>query len=163
MFKLKSQKYIISVSALLLVHLFSFAQIHSSETWTEVGISTEIIDDFSFSLVAETRFYNEAFRLKTVSGDVGIDYKISKHMRVGASYKIAQKNLPQGYFPTHTSSVNFQYKEKFKKIGFSYRNKLGMSKSMFVNEASDLDFSYENRNRIKLSYNKKKIKNFYGQ
>jgi len=138
--------------------MFSFAQIHTSETWTEVGVSSDIFDDLSFSFVAESRFYNETFQLKTVSGDIGFDYKLSKNMRVGISHKIAQKNQPEGYFPTHTSSVNFQYKDKIKKFRFSYRNKFGMSKSMFVNETSDLYYSYENRNRIKISYNKKKLK-----
>ena len=108
------KKHILGL-AVAILPIFSFAQIHSYETWTEASVSTEIINDVDFSFVTEARMFNEYFQLKSISGDIGIDYKISKNLKCGVGHKLTQKNLEQGFFPTNTSSVNLQYKYKIKK------------------------------------------------
>lgn len=133
----------------------TYSQKQSFESWVELSVNKEITHDISLGIVEETRFQQNGYFLKLFSGEIGLDYKIAKPLSVGITYKCSQKNKEQGFFAANTYSVNVSYKEKFGPIKLAYRNKFESSKETFINEYSDLFYSYNDRNKLKLTYSKK--------
>jgi hypothetical protein len=75
---------------------------------------------------------------------------------ISLAHKVTNNYSHQGYFLDHKSSVTLQYKYELKRLGFQFRNKFEMEKDMYVDEATDMFFSYEDRNRLKIYYERKK-------
>ncbi len=133
-----------------------FSQSHTNELWTELGASVDVYQDVSVDAVVEARFQEIGSYLKSVSGEVGFSYKVSKPFSIGVSYKCTEKYKPQGFFAAHTGAFSVSYREKFGDVRVAYRNKFEASRDMYVNESSDLLPSFEDRNRLKISYARKK-------
>lgn len=144
------------LSLLFVSHAFS--QTHVGEAWIEGSVLAEISSKIDLDIVAEAKFQQNGMPLKSVAGEIGINYKIIKPLSIGVSYKCSEKNKFQGFFPTHTTSLIIGYKQKFGDFKFSYRNKFELSREMYINERVDLSPVYEDRNRIKIQYEIKKIK-----
>jgi len=134
----------------------SFAQEQSFESWLETAVSKDLNDSYTVDIVAEARFKQTGALLKSLSGELGVSYKLSKPTTLGIGYKLTQKNREQGFFPSHTISLNFAYKEKIGSFRIAYRNKLELNKDTYYNEPADLFPSYEDRNRLKVTYGKKR-------
>lgn len=150
-----NMKRFVGICIICLYGCLGFSQNQTFETWVELAVSKEISHNLSLGVVEETRFQQNGYLLKLFSGEFGLDYKIAKPLSVGITYKCSQKNKEQGFFATNTYSVNASYKEKFGPFKLAYRNKFESSKETFINEYSDLFYSYTDRNKLKLTYSKK--------
>lgn len=134
----------------------SYTQTITNELWTELGVVTDIANNVSADVVIEARFQEIGPSLKFISGEFGFSYKVSKPISIGISYKCTEKNRPQGFFSSHTGAVALSYKQKFGNVRVAYRNKFETSRDMYTNEITDLYPTFEDRNRLKVSYSRKK-------
>lgn len=148
-------KQFIFLSFLCVYSVLTYSQKQSFESWVELSVSKEITHDISLGIVEETRFQQNGYFLKLFSGEIGLDYKIIKPVSIGLTYKCSQKNKEQGLFATNTYSINVSYKEKFGPFKLAYRNKFESSKETYINEYLDLFYSYNDRNKLKVTYSKK--------
>lgn len=136
----------------------AFAQKHSSEAWLEGVIEKGIGESLAIEFVTEARFKQTGPSLKSISEELGLSYSIIKPVSVGLTYKITQKNRPQGFFPSHTLSTTLGLKQKYGAFKVSYRNKFECSREMYISKELDLRPTYEDRNCIKIQYGRKKAK-----
>lgn len=139
----------------LISTLVTHAQTHNHEVWTDASVSYKLLYNLSVEGSVEARF-NELSSLKAINGEFGLTYNITKPISVSLSYKGAEKLRNQGFFITHSGIFSAAYKTKINNLRIGYRNKTVVSRNMYINELSDLYPTYENRNRIKLSYSQKK-------
>lgn len=133
-----------------------YSQTHTNELWTELGVSSEIVYNLQAEAIIETRFQEVGSYIKSISGEVGVSYKLIKPISVGITYKCTEKNRPQGFFAAHTGAFTFSYRQKYGNVRVAYRNKFEINRDTYINEYTDLYPQFEDRNRFKLSYARKK-------
>ncbi len=143
----------------LLLPILCFSQNHDFELGTEISASTEVFKDFEASITANAKFQDKIPVVKSFSEELGISYKLCKGLKAGLAYEISQDNEQQGFFLNHGGSAYLRYKYDItKRWSISYRNKFELAKKGYINESSDLFPSYEDRNKIEISWSRKKYK-----
>lgn len=148
---------ILSICISICLFFSAHAQIHTSETWTDIEVSTDIFENSSIEYVIDLRVFNDVFDVKSFSNEIGYTYRFNREFRMGISHKITYRNYTQGFFPNHKTSVQFQYRTRVNHVRLSYRNKLEFSRNTYTKDISDLFVEYENRNRIKATYRRRKL------
>ncbi len=125
--------------ALLVVSGDAFAQSASeSQAWTGASVRKSLGKKARLELEQQARFGSEQGYAKTFT-EIGGRYKLSKHVRIGASYRFTsarEKGLG------HRGSASVQLRHKIGDVRLSYRSKYqhsaidSRSKSVFRNRAS---------------------------
>ncbi|MDA3882888.1 MAG: DUF2490 domain-containing protein [Bacteroidales bacterium] len=133
-----------------------FSQIHTSEMDVEFGIDFEIVKNLEFETLIGTRYNTDIFEVNSYIFEAELGYELVNDMDVSIGHKITHNYTQQGFFLGHKSSVTLQYKYELKRLGFQYRNKLEIEKDMYFDDPTDMFFSYEDRNRLKIYYERKK-------
>lgn len=150
-------KFLRNIVLVLALPLCSIAQVHTNETSFGFETSIPLLDKLSADFEADMKFTHPFFLLKSHSQEIGFGYSASKSIKIGAAYSLTHRLYDQGFFPRHKMSVNLRYRYRYKYIRFDYRNKSEMSRNTYTNDAGDLLFDFVNRNRIKVSYRRKKL------
>lgn len=130
----------------------------NNELWSEVTGKAEIIDGIDIEAVLEARYQPKISTLKMYSLELALSSKISKHFSIGLGYKMASKRRIPGYFADHTISPKITLNKKLGDFKFGYRNKFEFSKHSYFTEVEDTFWELEDRNRIKITYDKNKSK-----
>ncbi|MFO7869407.1 MAG: DUF2490 domain-containing protein [Bacteroidales bacterium] len=134
----------------------AFSQIHTSELDAEFGVDFELIKDVDFECAVGSRYNTNVLTLDSYFFEAGLDYELINDLDVSLTHKIRNNYTHQGYFLDQKTSLSLQYKYELDRLGFQIRNKFEMEKDMYTEDASDLFFSYEDRNRFKIYYERKK-------
>lgn len=127
------------------------------ELWTSAGVSKKINKHWKISLDQEVRFINEMSAFDVWFSDLGIDYKLNKHIRFGTNYRFYQVENDNAQLETqHRLSVDFKYKQKIERFGLEYRMRFQNKDEDFLDNESDKNIA-NIRNRLSVEYD---IKNF---
>ncbi|MFW5851028.1 MAG: DUF2490 domain-containing protein [Bacteroidota bacterium] len=154
---MRKNSFIYSFFVLLLcIPAVAFSQIHTSELDVELGVDFEIVKNVEFDCAIGSRHNTDGFMLNSYFFEVGLGFELINDLDVSLAHKFRNNYTHQGYFLDQKSSVKLQYKYELKRLGFQFRNKFEMEKDMYIDNVSDLFFSYEDRNRIKIYYERKK-------
>ena len=130
------------------------------ELWTSAGISKKLNKQWKLSYEQEVRFLNDMSDFNTWFSDLGVDYKLNKHIRFGTNYRFYQIREDNNQFESrHRFSADFKYKHKIERFELEYRLRVQNKDEDFMgNETGDNVFNV--RNRVSVAYD---IKNFKAQ
>ena len=127
------------------------------EMWNTFAVSKKLGDKWKISLEEELRFTEDISRLDVFLTDIGVDYKINKHLTLDLGYRFYQnKNNDDVFKSQHRLSAGVAYKQKLDNFTFGYKLQLQNKDEDFLSTSSD-NSVYNLRNKLSVDYN---IKNF---
>lgn len=162
--KLMKRK-ILNISLVLLIIITSTITLYAQDTkvtddlelWTTIGIKKKISKNWKLSLDQSFRFTEDISRFDIYFTDLGFNYKINKHFKLGANYRFYQnKNNDNNFKTQHRFSADATYKQKIKRFSLAYRIRLQNKDEEFFNTSSSN--IYNLRNKFSVDYNIKKFK-----
>lgn len=126
--------------------------------WTSVGVNYKFNKKWKTTLIQEIRTFDNAIKLQKSITDLGLNYRINKQFKLGASirYKYGRK---KDYTFTNDIryNVDFGFKSKLtKQLNFYYRFRFQHSYINLFTYLPDVDEKSNARNRIKLEYSHNK-------
>lgn len=117
----------------------TFAQVEDAGLWTSVNIEKKITTDFSVELSEELRFNENISELGTVFTEVGGDYKLIKHVTVGASYRFIQRRRVDDFYSLrHRYTFTATLRYKIKKMAINLRER-------YVTQYADINTSEDGK------------------
>ena len=154
-FQMNSKGLIILL--LLFLAFASYSQEKDFQMWTELGIKKEINKDFSLSLNQEFRFNENASTFDKWHSTFGLEYDITKYVRMRVMYRYSQnKDLEKGFEVAHRYLSDVILRKKVKRFNLSYRLRYQMDyEKDFTGEALYMD-SQALRSRFMFKYNIRK-------
>lgn len=151
---------------LLLVLVISSSTIHAQDTevvsdlqqWTSIDITKKLNKKWSLSFEQEVRFKQDISNFDVYFADLGLSYKLNKHMKLGANYRFYQNKNNKGVFQTqHRWNTDFQYKQKISRFTMAYRLRFQNKDEDFYTSDTENNL-YNLRNKFSIDYNIKGFK-----
>ena len=128
------------------------------ELWTSAGLSKKLNKHWKISLDQEVRFLDEISGFNLWFSDLGMDYKLNKHLQFGANYRFYQLKDASNQFETqHRISVDFKYKQKLQRFKLEYRMRIQNRDEGFIENGSENN-NVNLRNRLSAEYDIRKFK-----
>lgn len=118
-----------------------------AQLWTSLKLERELVDDLSLSIEPAFRMDQNMTRPKSWMADVGLEYKLSKHIRFGGTYRYRIRAEGE-----HRSRVNgdIQFRQKVERFTVRLRSRV---QRRFEQDQNHTDYF---RQRLKVSYNIRK-------
>ena len=108
------------------------AQYNDAGLWASLSLEVKLVKKVSANIAQEFRFNENISELGTAFTDVGLSYKLNKHVQVAANYRFTQKRrIDDSYSLKHRVYVDVKYEKKAKPIQIVFR-------SRFQDEYSDI-------------------------
>jgi hypothetical protein len=122
--------------------------------WVMVNIEKKITNRFSLGLMTQTAF-NQNFReMGAAYLDLGVTYKLSKHISVAGNYRFTEiRNLDNFYQPSQRVYADVTLSKGYKKFYFQFRSRIQMQYYGIDPTDSYRASKYMNRNRFSIKYN----------
>jgi hypothetical protein len=152
---------ILLLSSLILSSLVR-AQDKDAMLWTGFSGDMDITKELSVELESQTRFQSNMSQYQQAYGELGVNYKLAKGLKFGATYRYSRKNAGDFYFNENRLCANLRYRYKLD-MGLSLAARLRYQHSF--DRLSMVNNIYPNRKNImrlsfKIDYKNKAIKRF---
>gem|GEM_PF-601858 len=158
-------KLIIALS-LLFFSFSAVAQFNDFQTWTSVGLKTDISKKFSAGLGVQLRMTNNSTLPGSVIMDPDLTFKINKYLRIGAAYRFTFKMGNDKENTTrHRYNIDLEGRKKFDKLTLKLRAGFQKGFTDLVYNENREPYSYPayNRNKLSIDYQVNKIWNPYAE
>jgi hypothetical protein len=98
---------------------------NDAQLWLNLCFEKEVTKAFDIRLKFQNRFNQNVSELGRAYVDIGLTYKINKHIKLMADYAYVQKRSNSGlYRPRHVGSAAVLFRKDIKFLSFIYRNML---------------------------------------
>lgn len=93
--------------------------------WLKAQFGKKIGSGFELRYSLQFRFNNNVSQLGQVANDVGLRYKVNKHLKFFLNYVLRESLLPPGYYRiTHQFYTGLSAKTEFQRFTLKYRLRL---------------------------------------
>jgi uncharacterized protein DUF2490 len=149
-----------SIIVFLFITFLALGQYSDFESWYGISVSTKIFKKTNLFAGEEIRFFDNSTRISEHHNEIGIDYRLSKSIKLDIAYKYILENSLEGYFANqHRFALDGRYRYKKDRWLFTYRGRIQMLFSEYYSSEDGKIPSYIIRNKFEVKYN---IKNFKG-
>lgn len=114
------KKIIIFIS---IISSTAFTQQIDAELWLGVAIKADLSKKLSLKYETQTRFNQNATRLKTYYNELSIDYELIKNLEIGTTYRYSRRNRDTYYLGDNRICFNLEYEKKITEIGFKLKTR----------------------------------------
>ena len=133
---------------------YALAQVNDAGVWASINVEKKINSKVALQLSEEVRFNENVSEVGTAFTEIGANYKLSKYIAVGVSYRFIQKRKVDDFYSfRHRYNVDVAFKYKYKKLSMSLRERL---QTQYANVNSSEDGKVATRylrNKLTLKYN----------
>ena len=153
-----ANSFLFIASCLLLTPNYSCtAQQNDFGIWASVAVKHKFSQKLSATLEEQFRFYQNATDIAQYFTDAGIEYSLSKKIKVGLCYRFINSNHQTYYSKRHRWYVDLSYKTKFSKFQFLLRTRFQEQQQDIYSSDYGYVPNWYSRNKIttKLDLNKK--------
>lgn len=147
------------LSLVSLIQFMLLSQTDDFETWTDIGLRKKINKNLSLNFEESIRLFQNSGNVKSFNTDIGFEYNLNKTIEMKFTYRLTFRKRVNGYFLKNRGNTDIILKKTYNQVKVSFRNRIQLEKDGYINEQSDLYPSLENRNRLKILYNIRGIKN----
>lgn len=140
-------------SHILLIGNTGYKNLSDAGLWTTVAVEYNIRPRYTLILSEEVRLYENTTRLNLLFTNVGLRYKINKHLSSSLSYRAIQLFNNESSF-TFKQRIQWDIlsKKKFRRVELSYKHRL-QGEFKTGNPNSEVLFpKLFSRNRIRIKY-----------
>jgi hypothetical protein len=130
--------------------------------WLNASVEKKLSDKIVVQLNQKNRIYNNFSHYGLGYADLGLYYKINKHIRLQGDYVFGlQRNYKNESALPHQFYLAITFKQKINRFTYLYRNMVQMRyKSYFTSETGTIPKLYE-RNKFTVKYELNKKMTFY--
>lgn len=152
-----SKKYfftILTLACILVQSANSFAQEEDFQSWNNISVSKEIVDDLNVNFKQEVRLFNNATDLKDYITVIGANYRLNKYAKFGALYRLTVANdfdQSTSYEHRWYADAALRYRKSRFILGYRFRYQLSYD-DFTINNWSHI------RNRFSVKYDIPKSK-----
>ena len=100
------------------------AQIDDVGLWLGVTLQSNLTRQLEGSLTEQLRLRNDVTRINLILSDIGLDYSVTKKLKVGLHYRFINSNKENYYSIRHRFYADIAWKEKVKFISFTIRERI---------------------------------------
>lgn len=135
----------------------TYAQVKDAAVWAGFEAEKNITQKFAIQVSENIRFVENITEIGTAFSEVGLDYKLMKSIKLGATYRFSQKKQVDDFYSIrHRYALHFSYKLKVKKINFTIRIQYQSGyKDMYTSENGLTPTNYLRR-KLSLKYDLEK-------
>lgn len=135
----------------------SHAQIDDIGIWSGITLQTKITRQLEVSLTEQLRLKNDATRINLFLSDIGLDYEISKKLKVGFHYRYIKSNQENYFSNRHRFYGDLAWKEKVKFFSITLRERVQEQYSDYYSSETGKIPVWELRSKltVKLDLDKK--------
>lgn len=144
----------------LFTFTLGFSQTYDDDArfWLNLKFNKKLGTNWSANLTLQNRFHNNVTEYSRCFADLGLEYKINKHVRVLADYVYGGKRRLNGtYSHVHQAYAGILLRQKYQRFLFQYRNivQLNMEDVYSSEDGRQLRFFERNKLTVKYEWNKR--------
>ena len=146
---------VLSVFLLLITSHFQYLKAQNEDfgSWTGIEIRKKFSQRLSASFAEEFRWKENVTQLDNLFSEAGIDYKLSKYLKISANYRFNQKQKRDQSFDTgHRLSSDFRFQNKIKAIIFNYRMRVQSQVNDYYSSETGKFPDYNLRHKFSLQW-----------
>jgi hypothetical protein len=133
----------------------AFAQINDAQVWENVNVEKIISQKFSARINQEGRITENFSRLGFSYLDVGVNYKINKHIHATLAYVwVEKKQLDDTWSARHQAYIDFTFRKKIKGFLVADRQMFLWQVKDYFSSATGRIPDYYLRNKITIRWDK---------
>lgn len=133
------------------------AQVKDAGLWTSVSFEAKVAKGLTATISEELRFNENITETGTIFTDVGLTYKLNKHIQFAGNYRFIQKRTIADYYSfRHRFYVDVKYSHKLKPFDISLRSRF-QDQYSDIGRASDggiPEYYFRNKLSLGLDLNK---------
>ncbi len=99
----------------------AFSQQVDAELWLGAAVKADINKKLSLKYETQTRFNQNATRIKTYYNELSIDYELIKNLEIGTTYRYSRRNRDTYYLGDNRICLNLSYDKKITDLGFKFK------------------------------------------
>jgi hypothetical protein len=132
----------------------SQGQQNDFQFWPSVQVNLEVIENFRFHMEEELRFQENALQIGRQINDMGISYRLNKHMKTALFYRFEAdwKNADE-YDWRKGFYGDFTFKIEPRRLSLGYRLRLQSSRTEINEEQPITSGGFRHRHKISAAYN----------
>lgn len=122
--------------------------------WTTFSFATDLTRNWEIEIDQEFRFGQNLTQLDRAFTDLGLQYKVSKHLRIGGHYRYILDRRTSGIYG-HRHRLSGDITLRLKSGRYTFANRLrGQWEKRTINYSEDRELGWETnlRNTFKISY-----------
>jgi hypothetical protein len=129
---------------------------HDAALWTTLNIQKKLTQSWVIQFTEEFRLRDNFRQLNLFYSDFCLEYRKLDWFRFGVSYRWINKYQAEGWFSyRHRLTLDAIFRSKWRRFGFSYRNRLQTEVQDLNNSADGRIPEWYSRHRVELKYNTK--------
>lgn len=143
----------ILVLVLIIISLPAFSQVKDAQLWNSIEIEKKINKKFTLNLVEEIRFAENISLLDQHFTEIGLEYKLNKHLFFAGGYRFSQKHdIENVYKIRNRWFVEASYKFKFKDLSFVLKSNFHSQYSQYYSSATGKVPENYSQNKLTVKY-----------
>lgn len=140
-----------------------YSQEKDFQIWTEFGVEAIILENLSFSIENENRFYENASLFGRNQTDFGLGYDLNKVFSVGLSYRMLfYYPFSQVVYSKSRWVLNAYYKPRYKRWRFNIRLRLSNDDESYKSQIFTNVSTHRERLQIKYNFRKSPFRAVFG-
>ena len=135
----------------------SLAQINDFELWSGVQLRKNITKKLRVSFEEEIRFNENISDIKKFYSEIGLSYRLNKHIRFAARYRFTENKTILSYYSTrHRIMADISLRYKISRLFIAFRSRYQIKYIDIYSSETGFVPRNHSRNKLSLKYNIRK-------